>query len=401
MDDGYVYDVAAQLWRCLDRGIPKAMDRFLDAVVRFKCVDRELKVSYCRILQEIYKRRYDEGATSELRLLTGSSYEGMPSEVCGDVDMMYTNKAWPVVVCEPPGDTPSQGYLIAHMNRVQPAFVTLQLIPDINYHDDINNAVVEVPGSDDSPSVRCLGNTKFVTELYKDDDSVECIHGPAGTGLLNRRVPERGMGDQVSCLTSPSWPTCASEFTTRPRPHGWPSRSLVDKIQQAGCHLVAVGHPDNRSTGTEWRWSFSMAEKDLIHDMSDTEAGVMFLLKAIKNKHWSNDDTDAPTTFCSYFIKTGCVWVCEETDHSNMATMDLCRLVIDWLVTCYKTRRLPHYFIPKQNLIGHLSQELCGPVVRWLEGVRNLPLGARLGQHGHAESTRKPSRIDIEQIRQP
>ena len=50
--------------------------------------------------------------------------------------------------------------------------------------------------------------------------------------------------------------------------------------------------------------------------------------------------------------------------------MDLCRQVIDWLVTCYRTHTVPHYFIPEQNLIGHLSHDICNEVHDWLVCLR-------------------------------
>ena len=134
--------------------------------------------------------------------------------------------------------------------------------------------------------------------------------------------------------------------------------------------MVGVGHPNSYNKDIEWRWSSSVAEKELIHDMCDTMAGVMYVLKAVKKKHRTTEDTDKPTTFCSYYIKTACMWVCEETDQSNTAIMDLCRQVIDWLVTCYRTHTLPHYFVHGQNLIGHLSQDMCEEVYDWLVCVR-------------------------------
>ena len=345
--------------------VHEAMDRFLDTVVRYKCVDREARVSHCRVLHAIHDRLYQEGLMPGQLHWTGSMFEGMPREVCSDLDAMFTHNTWPVVVCEPPSDTPTHGHLIANMD--QPAYVTLQVSPDTDYHSDITNAVLDVTGC---TGVKCLASRRFVNNCYQGDENVQYTHGPAGTGLLNKRKPEDGMMDKVPCLISPSWPPCTSEFLTRPRPHGWPSQSLIDKIQQAGCHVVGVGHPHSDNKDIEWRWSFSVAEKELIHDMCDTMAGVMYALKAIKKKNWIKVNDDKPTTFCSYYIKTACLWVCEETDQSNTAIMDLCRQVIDWLVTCYRTHTLPHYFIRGQNLIGHLSQDMCEGVVRWLDGVR-------------------------------
>ena len=44
--------------------------------------------------------------------------------------------------------------------------------------------------------------------------------------------------------------------------------------------------------------------------------------------------------------------------------------MIDWLVTCYRTHALPHYFIREQSLIGHLTEDLLEDVARWLEMVK-------------------------------
>ena len=347
---------------CTQSTVHEAMDRFLDTVVRYRCVGREATVSYWRVIQAMHDRLYQEGLMTGQVHITGSRFEGMSDEVCCDVDVMFTEKTWPVVVREPPSDTPTHGHLIANMNMDQPAYVTLQVSPDTDYHSDITNAVLDVTGC---TGVKCLGSRRFVTNNTQGNENVQYTHGPAGTGHLD----QVGDIDAVPCLISPSWPPCASEFLSRHRPQGWPSQSLIDKIQQAGCHVVGVGHPHSGNKDIEWRWSFSVAEKEFIHDMCDTMAGVMYVLKAVKNKHWTKEDPEKHTTFCSYYIKTACLWVCEETDQSNTAIMDLCRQVIDWLVTCYRTHTLPHYFIRGQNVIGHLSQDMCEGVVRWLEGV--------------------------------
>ena len=113
-----------------------------------------------------------------------------------------------------------------------------------------------------------------------------------------------------------------------------------------------------------------MAEKELMHDMSDTMYGCMYLFKAIKIHHWRCTDPDKPTTFCSYYIKTACLWVCETEPH-NVNVMELCRKVLAWLIFWYRTNTLPHYFILNQNLIGHLSKDMCKEVYDWLLYIRS------------------------------
>ena len=176
--------------------------------------------------------------------------------------------------------------------------------------------------------------------------------------------------DNVPCLAAPSWPHCASDFLIRTRSFDWPSRKLIDRINNAGCHVVAIGHPQSDNKEIEWRWSFSVAEKELIHDMSDAMYGCMYVFKTIKKYHWRCTDPDKPTTFCSYYIKTACLWVCETEPH-NVNVMELCRKVLAWLIFCYRTNTLPHYFIPNQNLIGHLSNDMCKEVYDWLLYIRS------------------------------
>ena len=337
------------------------MDRFLDTVVRYKCVGREARVSYYRVKQVILDRLYQEGVETQQVHWTGSRFEGMPWEVCSDQDLMYTYPTYPVVVLEPPGDSKQHqsGFVVAHGNPDQPAYLRLKVTDKEGIKNEYRKLI----------DINNFASSELFVASNVTDTRV--AHGPAATGLAFTSHPDKGEADDVYCLHCPSWPPCTSEFLTYPRPHGWPSKSVIDKIQQAGCHVVGVGHPHSDNKDIEWRWSFSVAEKELIHDMCNTMAGVMYLLKAIKKEHWTKEDPDKPTTFCSYYIKTACLWVCEETDQSNTAIMDLCRQVIDWLVTCYRTHTLPHYFIRGQNLIGHLSQDMCKEVYDWLVCVRD------------------------------
>ena len=158
-----------------------------------------------------------------------------------------------------------------------------------------------------------------------------------------------------------------------PDPHGWPSQELIGYIEQAGCHVVGVGHPESslEDKQVEWRWSFSIAERELIHNFTDDMAACMYLLKAFKNKYW-NDDNE-PSIFCSYFFKTACLWVFERTQQDESDAISLCRQVFDWLISCYEKGFLPHYFIPEQNLIGHILDETkrLGEITHWLENLKS------------------------------
>ena len=300
----------------------KELDRFLDAVIRYKCMDRQSRVSHFKVLQVMEDRLFEEGLRAWQQQYTGSRFEGMQTEVCSDQDLMYTHPDYPVVLLEPPGvSVQSQsGFVVAHCSHYQPAYLRLK-VTDVK---EISKEIRNITGHDGF-----VGSSNFIESMKDETDE---RRGPAATKLAYPSQPSKGMADFVYCFHCPSWPQCSSAFITRHKVHGWPSQSLIDKIQQAGCHVVGVGHPHSDNKDIEWRWSFSVAEKELIHDMSDTMAGVMYVLKVIKNKHWTKDDPDKTTTFCSYYIKTACLWVCEETDQFHMTIIDLLRQVLDWLI---------------------------------------------------------------------
>ena len=343
-------------------GFRQAMDRFLNTVVRYRCVDREARVSYWRVGQAVYDRLYQEGLETRQVHWTGSTYEGMPREVCSDLDVMYIHKTYPVVVLEPPGERQQHqsGFVVAHSNLDQPAYLRLK----VTNMEGISGKIRKVTDPNNFVS-----SELFVASCMPD---AGVIHGPASTGPAYPSHPHEGEVDKVYCFHNPSWPPCTSEFLCRPRPHGWPSQSLIDKIQQAGCHVVGVGHSHSDNKDIEWRWSFSVAEKELIHNIDETMYGCMYVLKAAMKTFWKckyNTYETQSNPFPSYFLKTACLWNCES--NSQHDTVRTCHVVIDWLVSCYGIRVLPHYFIPEQNLIGHLSEDMCKKVYDWLVCVRD------------------------------
>ena len=240
-----------------------------------------------------------------------------------------------------------------------PAYISLIAADGMKYESTIEQCILHHNGT------HYLSSSKFLENFANTHGK---LHGPAEKRLWNHNRPQDGFADRVLCLACSKWP--AEEYLTRPRHHGWPSQSLIDTIQEDGCLLVPVGHPNSTNRELEWRWSFSLAEKELIHDMSNTMACCMFVRKAMKQKYWMSKTNSTNSPVCSYYLKTACFWVYEKTDRDNMTIIDLCKLVIDWLGTHYKTQKLPHYFIPEQNLIGHLSHDDCERVIRWLERLR-------------------------------
>ena len=365
--------------------VSEAIDRFLDTRVRCQCAGRDIRVSCMRIQQEIQARIWnnflelfpvDPLSLNSNKIYkgtwyTGSYAEGLPLSVVGDYDVMYSQHSWPdIVLTSNPDHSVSYqaGYLIAtQSNRNNPAYLTLEVPPSVTLNPDFKQFIIIIEEMSEGRSRNVVSSELFVKGSHLEGWTRQ---GPAFN--TQERVASH---DKVPCLVSPSWPHCASDFLIRTRSYDWPGRKLIDRIKNAGCHAVAIGHPQSDNKEIEWRWSFSMAEKELIYDMSDMSDihdmyGCIYVLKAIKKHHWRCNDSDKTTTFCSYYIKTACLWVCETEPH-NVNVMELCRKVLAWLIFWYRTNTLPHYFIPNQNLIGHLSKDMCKEVYDWLLYIRS------------------------------
>ena len=343
------------------REVSDSIDSVIDMAIRGELIDRDLRNSRFIVKDTITDQLTRKGYTDMIQFIySGSVCEGIPMDRCSDLDLMVANLQYPVVLLDNPkrGTVPKTGYVIAEGLSEQPAFLRLKIVKSRKLSKEFNEIFRENDGY--------ISSSKFVQ--YKA--SGREIHGPA-----NVFPPESEFRDDllsmdcVHCLISPSWPIAASEFLTRPRPSGWPSEQMIRQLKKAGCHVVGVGHPLSERKDIEWRWSFSVAERELAWDLNDTMIGCMTALKAIKQTHWNKTYPDSSTPFCSYFIKTACYWSYEyNTSSDNVVTS--CHEVLDWLISCYGVKYLPHYFIPDQNLIGHISDVICKDFHDWLVDVR-------------------------------
>ena len=347
--------------------LSQAMDSFIQALV-------EYKLTLPKRWMDLFLY-FDDYLTPYFtsRIGTGSWFEGFPWEVCSDVDWMDLGVNRPSVLFESPQnprDYEQCGYLLATVVSNTPVYLRLKAPPGVEYRDDVTKAALVYRPERHQTGRRCVDSAKFTAGLVTGS---LFIHGPALTYLLEPLNPSLGMEDRVPCLACGHWPVNANSSFHRDRPYGWPSRDLLNKIKASGCHVVPVGHPNSRHKTSEWRLSFSVAERELILAVSDVKFACMYLLKAIKKRYWKGHDTElrhSPTLFCSYYIKTACLWVWEMTPE-DVNTLCLCRAVLDWLISCYHDNKLPHYFIPEQNLLDHITKDQCKEVSDWLVQIRS------------------------------
>lgn len=158
--------------------------------------------------------------------------------------------------------------------------------------------------------------------------------------------------DNMFCLRCEIWPLEAYEWIQRRRIKTWPTQELVKEIADDGFFLVPIGNPLSDESHIEWRISFSLAEKRLVHSMNHTQILCYGLLK-LYLKHVIDAGEGCRGLLCSYFLKTALFYCIEEDEiiwdqHNILNCFWACfqRLTV-WIEQGY----LPNYFIKSNNMI--------------------------------------------------
>ena len=161
--------------------------------------------------------------------------------------------------------------------------------------------------------------------------------------------------DHVPSIHCTFWPNSASEWIRRPRHFGWPSSHDISSIIDFGCHLVPIGHPHSDTKLTEWRISFSVAERALVWAFNHVQMQCYAVMKIILKQFIKVKCSSKNFVLCSYFIKTFLFWKYETTDLKFWCSENF-RSCIKFLLIefskCIQEGTLSHYFIPKFNLLS-------------------------------------------------
>ncbi|XP_052081001.1 uncharacterized protein LOC127718968 [Mytilus californianus] len=206
---------------------------------------------------------------------------------------------------------------------------------------------------------------RFIYELAKDEwfmgitRKVLNIQGPSISATFQGVVD----ADLVQCHSCYDWPSVAKKWIFRSRFSNWPAESLIKESIIEGVLLVPVGSKSNSNVENcyEWRLSFSLVEKILIHSFNHCQLLCYALLKIVLK-----EIIDSVNIFnkllCSYFIKTVLFWVPEELSVTYWIPKNLLRcfsFCIQRLQCFILCNYIPNYFIPEHNLIeGRFPEEV-------------------------------------------
>ena len=174
----------------------------------------------------------------------------------------------------------------------------------------------------------------------------EYTHGPCTSGAKGTQEY-----DKAHCVRCKTWPANAQDCIRRLHQSQWPSSETILSVIKDGVLFVAIGAKQSVFENLEWRMSFSLAEKKLIHAMNHSQFLCYGLLK-IFLKEAIDANSDVRGLMCSYFLKTSIFWEITSSPNDWNPSSFLskfwkcfCRL-LQWISCSY----CPNFFIPQNNM---------------------------------------------------
>ncbi|XP_062580646.1 uncharacterized protein LOC134242565 [Saccostrea cucullata] len=184
-------------------------------------------------------------------------------------------------------------------------------------------------------------------------------HGPCSNGFQAELEY-----DFAHCFVCDFWPPPACQW--RNRCHSWPPPPIIDGIVRKGCHFVAVGHKLGNHPDSEWRISFSLAEKCLVSSMNHCQFLTYGLLKLFLKECINSGLNEEDKLLCSYHMKTAVFWVIQQNMIPYWCPQNLLqcfwvcfKLILKWVYDGI----CPNFFIPENNMFltkihGQAQKEL-------------------------------------------
>jgi hypothetical protein len=116
---------------------------------------------------------------------------------------------------------------------------------------------------------------------------------------------------------------------------------------------VATGYPLSDTTDHEWQLCFSVAESTLVHSMDHGTFTLYQIMRILIHQRVNNFD-GCDDLISSYMIRYLIFWVCEDKIPNFISAQNLeesIQICLTQLEKWIRKGYIPHYFIPKRNLI--------------------------------------------------
>ena len=322
-------------------------------IIDIRRTTSNLRDNLLRMEHEFWNRNY-------VPCYSGSKAEGLRFESSDD-DWMFIHRVIKVI----PSYSLMTMYdsnttlLLMENEMTKPGFTLLRLIGGSTKREIRMSTEYILNGC----YMSCKHWREYHTNFFSDFD---ITHGPCASGTFGPLE-----FDYAFCLQCDVWPTNAHDCIKRFHQSSWPSDDTLLSIVKDGVLFVPIGAKSSIFENTEWRMSFSLAEKKLIHSMNHTQFLCYGLLK-IFLKEAIDANPDVKGLLCSYFLKTALFWeITMALNQWNPSSFLSCfwncfRRLLKWVNCSY----CPNFFIPQNNMFeGKIEGKNRDSL---LEHLRNL-----------------------------
>ncbi len=258
------------------------------------------------------------------------------------------------------------------------------LIVDTDPHDPDKRRsnIVHVNGVD------CLSATGVISE-FRDSLSKHGLSGYLLADLHDGPPKKVTVGLPVDSwerniqpgLRCPVWPEEVSEWPKRPTRHVWPSEHTIEKVLRHGPPvMVPKAHIGSSNPDVEWKFDFHSADNILAATLKpfQRQAYRLFVILVQDILQQSSLEENLLTHILFHVMEQNPVYsaemALEEEDQLSGRLPNLVLELIDKLRQYISQHNLPHYYMPDNNLLDHVTPGILDTMKESLDMLRKDPI---------------------------
>ena len=196
------------------------------------------------------------------------------------------------------------------------------------------------------------------------------VHGPAvKLGISSLENTTIYLADFTFAIPCFQWPP-ESDWPSRNKK--WPDHKVVATIKERGFHFVPRNKENDKSNLT-WRYSFSLAEKELSKHVNQNARICFLCLKIISTYHLK----PICKKLSSYHLKTIFFHILEVTSvetWSQKSILNCLKYLLEEVQYVFHQQRCKHFWISHINLFQDLKHDELSKLEKKVKAIHENPL---------------------------
>ena len=194
-------------------------------------------------------------------------------------------------------------------------------------------------------------------------------HGPAIKVHITGKAPNVYLADFTFAIPCLEWPN-ESDWPFRNKM--WPDHTAVATIKGLGFHFVPVNQKKDKLKLT-WRYSFSLAERELSKQVNKIARNCFLCFKIISNDHLKPTSEKLKT----YHLKTILFHTLEVTPAEMWNEKNILKC-LDYLLNelqeAFDQQRCKHFWISRINLFQDFKNRILSKLEAKIKEIRKNPV---------------------------